>query len=104
MPLIFEAHGGGWAAGTAAAIAHITRSQKAKGLWSVEGISERLAERIVTTLQRANARAIHKRVTSADPPDAIPADITPVGDYADDGGEGPCSHCDRETCLHAEVG
>ena len=62
LPLILEAHGGGWGAGLRQVAALVAARQKTSGEWCRESVSVRLAQRISSTLQRENARAILRRI------------------------------------------
>ena len=74
MPLIAEAHGGGWGAQLREVIAFLASRQRAIGDWCKETTSVRMAQRISTTLQRENARAILRR-TCSEPPDIEETDL-----------------------------
>ena len=56
LPLVIEAHGGGWGASLCHVVSFIASQQKAAGDWCREPPAVRMAQRISTTLQRANAR------------------------------------------------
>ena len=62
-PLVFEAHGGGWSAAARRICGHIAKQQVSAGFTCKEGTSLRIAQRISTALQVANARAILKRLS-----------------------------------------
>ena len=63
-PLIIEAHGGGWGSMLRQTVSFFACQQRAAGEWCREGTSARMAQRISTTLQRANARAILRRLSA----------------------------------------
>ena len=62
MPLIIEAHGGGWGAHLREVTAFLASRQKAAGDWCKETANVRMAQRISTALQRENARAVLRRI------------------------------------------
>ena len=80
IPLIVEAHGGGWGGPLRQAMGYLAAQQKAAGEWCREGTATRMAQRISTTLQRENARAIFRRL-SATLPSPAEADLEVA--YAD---------------------
>ena len=65
QPAIFEAHGGGWSGGATRVVNSIIRGQKARGIWAYEGVSNRVTQRLSTTLNREAARAILFRLNGA---------------------------------------
>ena len=65
VPLVIEAHGGGWGENLHQACHFIAGQQKAAGDWCREGTGQRLAQRISTALQRANAQAVLRRRPTA---------------------------------------
>ena len=67
LPLVIEAHGGGWGASLCQVVSFLASQQKAAGDWCRETPAVRMAQRISTTLQRANARAILRRLGDPSP-------------------------------------
>ena len=68
----------------------ITRGQKARGLWAPEGISNRVAQRISTSLHRESARAILFRLNGARRLGALrtqPVIVENEGDWSDSSDE-----------------
>ena len=64
VPMVVEAHGGGWGPSAAAVWKHLAKeSASASGVEISLACSE-LAQRLSTTLQRESARAILRRLTS----------------------------------------
>jgi hypothetical protein len=61
-PVVFEAHGGGFGAGTRRVLDFVAAQQVAAGQWCPEGVSMRVAQRISTALHGANALAILRRM------------------------------------------
>ena len=84
-PLIMEAHGGGWGGQLRQAMGFLATQQKAAGDWCREGTALRMAQRIATTLQRENARAVLRRL-SATTASLAEADLDLA--YADE--DAPC--------------
>ena len=68
VPIVFEAHGGGWGAQTRKTLGFIGHQLMAAGDWCPEGPPLRLAQRVSCSLQRETARAILRRL-------ALPADL-----------------------------
>lgn len=64
VPLVIEAHGGGWGAQLRQAVGFLAIQQKAAGEWCREGAPVRIAQRISTSLQRENARAVLRRLSA----------------------------------------
>ena len=64
VPLIIEAHGGGWGGPLRQVAGFLAAQQKTAGEWCREGTGARMAQRISTTLQRENARAILRRLSA----------------------------------------
>ena len=62
VPLVIEAHGGGWGGPLRQTMGFLASQQKTAGEWCREGTPIIMAQRISTTLQRANARAILRRL------------------------------------------
>ena len=81
MPLVAEAHSGTWGP-TARAVWHfLAKSWAAASGSDVSLTSAKLAQRLSTTLQRANARAVLRRMVSAGPaPSTANADAWMEGD------------------------
>ena len=76
VPLVIEAHGGGWGAPLRSVACFLAAQQKATGEWCRESTALRTAQRISTALQRANARAILRRLGSCRPePLAVEAEL-----------------------------
>ena len=76
LPLIIEAHDGGWGQHLRQTVAFLAAQQKTSGEWCREGPATRMAQRISTALQRANARAILRRCCPP-PEDPVPMDLEP---------------------------
>ena len=66
MPIVFEAHGGGWGTQARKSLGFIGHQQAAAGEMCPEGAPLRMAQRISCSLQRENARAILRRLASPD--------------------------------------
>ena len=67
MPLVIEAHGGGWGSQLRHAVNFLATQQRAAGDWCRQGTATRMAQRISTSLQKENARAILRRSSVAMP-------------------------------------
>ena len=90
QPAIFETHSGGWVGGSAKVVNFITKGQQARGLWAPEGIANRVAQRISTSLHRESARAILFRLNGARRLRALrtpPAVVENAGDWSDSSDE-----------------
>ena len=66
IPLVVEAHGGGWDVGLGSAVAWIARSAESLGHDKESSASIRIAQRIACSLQRENARAMLRRMPTLD--------------------------------------
>ena len=64
IPLVFEAHGGGWGTQTRKSLGFVSQQLQAVGDWCREGIPLRLAQRISCSLQREAARAVLRRLAT----------------------------------------
>ena len=83
-PVIFETHGGGWAGGAAALVRFIAQGQKARGLWTTEGLATRTAQRLSISLCRESARAVHERVAAIRRVAVARPPVVITGEDADD--------------------
>ena len=63
LPVVFEAHGGGWGTQTRRTLGFLGQQLSATGEWCREGTPLRLAQRVSCSLQRETARAILRRLT-----------------------------------------
>ena len=81
VPLVFEAHGGGWGAQTRKSLGFVSQQLRAAGDWCREGIPLRLAQRVSCSLQREAARAILRRLVP-------PGDADGTLAYTEDDSEG----------------
>ena len=76
VPVVFEAHGGGWGRLARQTMGFVAHQQKIAAQWCREGSALRLAQRVSCTLQRESARAILRRLSSP----ALFVDSSPLGD------------------------
>ena len=67
VPLVIEAHGGGWSALLRHSVDRVAKSQHTGFAVGQEPASLRIAQRISISLQRENARAILRRLVPAQP-------------------------------------
>jgi hypothetical protein len=67
VPVILEAHGGGWGSMARGVLDWVSRQVAAVQQEEVHVVSLRIAQRISCTLHRENARAVLKRSTAVDP-------------------------------------
>ena len=76
IPMVIEAHGGGWSKGARQILDCIAKHLTAS--WNTDGevASLSVAQRLSTSLHRENARAVLKRLQ------ATPSEEAPVDDYA----------------------
>ena len=74
MPLVIEAHGGGWSSQLRQAVHFLAMQQRSAGDWCREGTASRMAQRISTSLQKENARAILRRSVATTPAE-VPMDL-----------------------------
>ena len=65
LPLVFEAHGGGWGTQARKTLGFIGHQSAAIGEWCPEGTPLRLAQRVSCSLHRETARAILRRLDPA---------------------------------------
>ena len=79
LPLVFEAHGGGWGTQTRRTLGFLGQQLSATGEWCREGAPLRLAQRVSCSLHRETARAILRRLAPAD----TDAAVTPYEPEAD---------------------
>ena len=73
VPLIFEAHGGGWSSANRAIFDWMSKLQAASQHENAEAISLRIAQRISCTLHRENAQAILRRLAAPAAPSTLPS-------------------------------
>ena len=80
VPLILEVHGGGWCGSLRALLDWIARVSASWQRELLSVISLRTAQRIPVTLQRESARAVLKRISPAQVPDAGGGTLVSPGD------------------------
>ena len=64
VPVVFEAHSGGWGEGARKLGGHLSHLQAARGCFAEEGIYRRTAGRISVTLAGFNAKAVLRRLAA----------------------------------------
>ena len=80
VPVVFEAHSGGWGDGARKLVGHFSHLQAARGCYADEGIYRRTAERISVTLAGFNAKAVLRRLAApASGGAAVPPPLVPEG-------------------------
>ena len=67
MPMVIEAHGGGWSKSARKVLDSMTKNISATWNEGTETTSLRIAQRLSTTLQRENARAVLRRLHDSGP-------------------------------------
>ena len=73
VPLVVEAHGGGWSSSTRATVDFIANTQAACHHDDVATVSLKIAQRISCTLHRENARAVLRRTAVPVAPSFLPS-------------------------------
>ena len=73
VPLVVEAHGGGWSPSTRATVDFISRTRSACQHEDVASVSLRIAQRISCTLHKENARAVLRRAAVPAAPSFLPS-------------------------------
>ena len=74
VPIIFEAHGGGWSPMARGLVDWVARQSAARNQEEPGSASLRIAQRISCALQRENARAVLSRVGDAGAQQPLSAD------------------------------
>ena len=80
VPMVFEAHGGGWSPLARATLDWISRNQASCHNDDSAAVSLKIAQRISCTLHRENARAVMRRVALAPGSPSLPSRWDDVGD------------------------
>ena len=79
VPLILEAHGGGWSPLLRSTVDWVSKTQAICHHEDKAAVSLRIAQRISCTLQKENARAILRRSAAVPAPSALPSGWDNVG-------------------------
>ena len=79
VPMVIEAHGGGWGKGALQVLDAIAKSVEAAYPNEAEPATLRIAQRLSISLQKENARAILRRLADASPAETGSADDSSLG-------------------------
>ena len=76
VPVVFEAHGGGWGSNARNCLGFLGHQLSAVGDWCPEGAALRLAQLVSCSLHRESARAILRRLAPpVDPGEILPYEV-----------------------------